>query len=718
MSQTNNPWIALSTYEEYDEYRFFGREIDIANLMSMLEQNECIVIYAASGDGKSSVINAGLVPAMRRKGFFPIKITFTTEELNGKNILRDNNSSKINFDKLIWSKILDYLNQYQRGFQRKHNLREDFTIGFVNINTIDMDNNINLWKIFRSSIIQDSLGVSDYVPVIIFDQFEEVLRCTWRSEFFAWLENLMRDTPLHQKNVNLSANSHFGKLFKLILSMRYEYVGELDYWCSQRYFIPQIMQNRYFLKPLSKNQALCIIKSTKDFDETSKIIAEYAEVIIENITSNNHSSENFEDVVPAIILSLTCYVLYNEWQENEDLSLSEIGLNDMIYDYYRAIITRIGITDSQRRIIERVLISGNGSRLRIPISDERLKSINCNGFLFSEKNLIDEHIVKCDKSNGETYVEFIHDKLAESIFKRREVEANVINKETKSKHFKNTLLLTLLLVVLLAGVLFTRYSLTNNIEDITPEVAHVKPKAKSFKRHITIKDLLEVMSDSLDYDHATSLSMASNLDTCRSYHQCYKNTFNLNNHFLRYAGNAKQLVIPYQMNHGLLKFGNNTEKVILFYPELVDSISTINRLTEIYVPFNKYEQTLMNQKFRDVTILRMGYIQTFYEKLSYALYQEHSHFQGKQIPLWMVVILGYALIIISILITLKNVSKTQKIKYAIVSLPLTILTFILFIEMKWLGWFNSINPVVVIIAANVAIVIMISIVSMISKKIY
>ena len=48
----NNPWLALSTYEEKDKDKFKGREKDTENVITMLQQSECVVCYAASGDGK------------------------------------------------------------------------------------------------------------------------------------------------------------------------------------------------------------------------------------------------------------------------------------------------------------------------------------------------------------------------------------------------------------------------------------------------------------------------------------------------------------------------------------------------------------------------------------------------------------------------------------------------------------------------------------------
>lgn len=717
MANITNPWIALSTYEECDEYRFLGRKEDTIKLLSMIEQNDCIVIYAASGDGKSSVINAGLSPAMRRKGFFPLKVTFSTEELNGRGVPLKVQSSKIDFDTLIWDKIHNSLKQYQTEFRQMHNLGEDFVFDFINIdNSRRQSNDSDLWEIVRSSVIQDSLGISNFIPVIIFDQFEEVLRSSWRSEFFAWLENLMKDSSIQRVGSISSEKIHLRKLVKFVFSMRYEYVGELDYWCSQRYFIPQMMQNRYFLKPHSKKQACEIIKFSETIDETSKILANNAELIVENITSDNTYSNNSDDDVPAIILSLTCHVLYNEWQDNEDFSLNEIGLSDIIYDYYKSIIIKIGLSDEQRRIIERTLISRNGTRLRLPISDERLTSANISELIHGEKNLIDEHIVKCEKSNGEIYVEFIHDKLAESIFRKRETEKILLNKETKSKQLRNALLISSIILIIITFVSFSRYSLSHEKNDI-PEVININEETESAPINVTITDVADLFSDSINYEKATSLIMSNDLDSCRSYRKCYKNALLADGYPFRYAGNAEQLTLPYKYPCSL-NLGENVKKVILFYPETIDSIHTSSKRTEIYVPYYKYEQTLYSPKYKDVTVVKMNQLQTFYEMISYALYLEHNHIFGMEVPSWSVLLFGYLILVLSTMNYWKKYSLKHKIRYFALSLILTILAYILSIEAKRIGWINSINPGLVIIVANVFIWLVISLISLISQKIY
>jgi Novel STAND NTPase 1/TIR domain len=60
-----SPFVGLKAMTETDADRFFGRSEEIAELVAMLKQRRLIAIVADSGAGKSSLAQAGLIPAFR-----------------------------------------------------------------------------------------------------------------------------------------------------------------------------------------------------------------------------------------------------------------------------------------------------------------------------------------------------------------------------------------------------------------------------------------------------------------------------------------------------------------------------------------------------------------------------------------------------------------------------------------------------------------------------
>lgn len=116
MSDTSyfNPFPGLRSFEEEEEYLFFGRENQIDELLSKLNKTRLLAVVGASGSGKSSLVKSGLIPALHsgylsnagsgwrictlKPGNDPIgnlSEAMASEEILGENQVTDNTSSII-----------------------------------------------------------------------------------------------------------------------------------------------------------------------------------------------------------------------------------------------------------------------------------------------------------------------------------------------------------------------------------------------------------------------------------------------------------------------------------------------------------------------------------------------------------------------------------------------------------------------------------------------
>src|SRR5204863_3180389 len=68
------PYPGLRSFTEDESLYFKGRDAQIEQISRLLEENRFLMVTGASGEGKSSLIYAGLIPNMRA-GFFKAQYT-------------------------------------------------------------------------------------------------------------------------------------------------------------------------------------------------------------------------------------------------------------------------------------------------------------------------------------------------------------------------------------------------------------------------------------------------------------------------------------------------------------------------------------------------------------------------------------------------------------------------------------------------------------------
>ena len=79
----HNPYKGLRAFQEADAADFFGREKLVDVLLDRLGEittnNRFLAIVGPSGSGKSSVVKAGLIPALRKGAAYLIRTLFVVE---------------------------------------------------------------------------------------------------------------------------------------------------------------------------------------------------------------------------------------------------------------------------------------------------------------------------------------------------------------------------------------------------------------------------------------------------------------------------------------------------------------------------------------------------------------------------------------------------------------------------------------------------------------
>ena len=70
----DNPWPGLKSFSEACQEFFHGRDAEIDELLRLVRREFLTVLFGRSGLGKTSLLNAGLFPRLRKQNFLPIYI--------------------------------------------------------------------------------------------------------------------------------------------------------------------------------------------------------------------------------------------------------------------------------------------------------------------------------------------------------------------------------------------------------------------------------------------------------------------------------------------------------------------------------------------------------------------------------------------------------------------------------------------------------------------
>lgn len=66
LQRLETPYPGLRPFETDESHLFFGRDQQVADLVQRLERHRFLAVLGSSGSGKSSLIRAGLIPALQR----------------------------------------------------------------------------------------------------------------------------------------------------------------------------------------------------------------------------------------------------------------------------------------------------------------------------------------------------------------------------------------------------------------------------------------------------------------------------------------------------------------------------------------------------------------------------------------------------------------------------------------------------------------------------
>ena len=122
ISQLENPFKGLRSFTEADSENFYGRDTLIQDLLERMGErrdlSRFLAVVGPSGSGKSSVVKAGLIPALRRGALEQSDSWFITEMLPGPHPFEELEAALLRVAVNPPESLLNQLQEDERGLHR------------------------------------------------------------------------------------------------------------------------------------------------------------------------------------------------------------------------------------------------------------------------------------------------------------------------------------------------------------------------------------------------------------------------------------------------------------------------------------------------------------------------------------------------------------------------------------------------------------------------
>lgn len=440
LNSKSSPWNELDYYKEGQP--IYGRDDEIWKISNAINQNLQTILYGQSGIGKSSLLFAGVFPRLRQSAYFPVFIRlgmFLNKEY--ANVIID-----------------EVINEAQRIDQQIGKLRINIKERNVEDSLgIRNDENLKLWWFFNTTEFVNDFG-EPYVPVLVFDQFEEILnnRVTHSKalQFILDLYNLLDDTKITPDGCVEYSN------YRIVISLREDYLYCLED-IIDKFSLTELRYNRFRINALSEQKARDVILKTSEGALEKGYEIDICNKVIEEAT-------NYMGEVNTLMLSLICSTAYINSGDGIIRMTSLDNCDDQLYYYYANKMGVVGL--STRNYLEKVLVTNDGRRDSIDIKE----AVESGKILYEQIEELEKsrmiRIVTSGDNNRR--IEFIHDKITTIINSKKQtfyyslVHAikNVFNLNSRAsiKEVKAIRWIWLISIVLLCA--FWYISIRNNVD--------------------------------------------------------------------------------------------------------------------------------------------------------------------------------------------------------------------------------------------------------------
>lgn len=535
----NNPWLGLESYQE--NQIIYGRDEEISDLSQRVLNDVDTVLYGKSGIGKTSIINAGILPIARQNGYVPIVVRL--DHSNSKKYIeqirsivdasiqvKEKTKVKKQDNEFLWEylhrhefwnngercKLLIIFDQFEEIFT----LQDDSSVRTLFFKEVgDVLNDIMPIELTKNSDFFQKVEGGDNAEVV---------------EGFASMSGLF-SKKIEIEASNLDSNYINDNNIHFIFALREDFLSDFEYYTAK---IPSLKHHRFGLRPINEEQAAEIICKP----QRGLVSKDVALLIIQKITQRkDFSLDGIPEIeVDSAVLSLFLKSLYeSKSEESITKELVENKETTIISDFYHSCVE--GIAPPLVEKIENLLVNEDGNR--------EIRSLSILNREIGERTvltLLQRMLIRMFPYGREYRVELIHDILCSIIVKCRSERA--FKKEQQKQAYKKALkklIIGLCYIVVFSFICFARlYSYFFKKVEISISLMEMMTIANEdyWKSEIMIiSDNDTVAIDTLDKVNNTGIFHIPG---------SYTNT-NLQCHVNPVIGNIEKVTIPLNIKDSL-----------------------------------------------------------------------------------------------------------------------------------------------------------------------
>lgn len=383
-----NPFIGARAFVAGES--LYGRNKEVLELLDLLSAERIVLLYSPSGAGKTSLIQASLIPELEKNRFKVLKIIRVNQALPD-----DKLAKHASFNRYVYS-VIHFLEEGRNPEERM---------------SLDEIAGITLSEYFKRTKLLEKSENDKKSRVLIFDQFEEILTIDptdrkQKEDFFRQLGDALS-----------------GFKCWALFAMREDFVGAIDPFEK---YIPKRFSARLRLDLLTEAAArLAIINPAKEQqvefleDAAKKLINDLRMVRVQQPDGKMTSQLGL--YIEPVQLQVVCYELWQKLPEDTSQitkkHVDTIGdVNEALANYYAGCVGRIAeeTKEDERRIREwfnNALITEHGIRGQVLQTPEKTQGLDNTAI----KLLIDAHIVRGERRRLSMWYELAHDRLIEPV---------------------------------------------------------------------------------------------------------------------------------------------------------------------------------------------------------------------------------------------------------------------------------------------------------------